>query len=54
MTTTELLTKAICNKCFSGILSVLPRSNVSVSGQERSRQSLTALTLKRYSNLIHL
>jgi len=45
----ETLTKAICNKGFSGNLSILPRSNFGVGGQESSPQSLTAYSLNRYS-----
>jgi len=44
---TERLTKAICNKGFSGNSSVLPRSNFGVVGQESSSQSLTAYSLDR-------
>jgi len=42
-----VVTKAICNKGFSGNLSSLPRSNFGVSGQESSPQSLTAYSLSR-------
>jgi len=42
------LTKAICNKGFSGNSSVLPRSNFGACGQESSPQSLTAYSLSRY------
>jgi len=42
------ITKAICNKGFSGNLSILPRSNFGVGGQESSPQSLTAYSLTRY------
>ena len=45
---TETLTKAICNKGFSGNLNIVPRSNFGVGGQERSPQSLTAYSLNRY------
>ena len=41
------LTKAICNKGFSGNSSVLPRSNFGACGQESSTQSLTAYSLDR-------
>ena len=47
----ETLTKAICNKGFSGNLSILPRSNFGVGGQERCPQSLTAATLSRWRSL---
>jgi hypothetical protein len=43
----ETLTKAICNKGFSGYSSILPRSNFDVGGQESSPQSLTAYSLSR-------
>jgi hypothetical protein len=46
----ERITKAICNKGFRGISSILPRSNFGVGGQERSPQSLTAYSLKRYGS----
>jgi len=42
-----LVTKAICNKGFSGNSSILPRSNFGVGGQESSPQSLTAYSLSR-------
>ena len=42
------LTKAICNKGFSGNSSILPRSNFGVGGQESSPKSLTAYSLDRY------
>ena len=45
----ETLTKAICNKGFSGNSSILPRSNFGVGGQVGSPQSLTAYSLSRYS-----
>jgi hypothetical protein len=45
----ETLTKAICNKGFSGNSSILPRSNFGVGGQESSPQSLTAYSLNRYA-----
>jgi hypothetical protein len=44
----QLVTKAICNKGFSGYSSILPRSNFAVGGQESSPQSLTAYSLDRY------
>ncbi len=44
----QLVTKAICNKGFSGKSSILPRSNFGVGGQESSPQSLTAYSLNRY------
>jgi len=43
----QAVTKAMCNKGFSGKSSILPRSNFGVSGQESSPQSLTAHTLDR-------
>ncbi len=43
----ETLTKAICNKGFSGKSSILPRSKFGVACQESSPQSLTAATLDR-------
>jgi len=46
-TNTEPLTKAICNKGFKGILSILLRSDFGVGGQEGSPQSLTAYSLDR-------
>ena len=49
----ETLTKAICNKGFSGILSILPRLNFGVGGQESSPQSLTAYSLNRYTTKIN-
>jgi len=48
---TETLTKAICNKGFSGKSNILPRSNFGVGGQESSPQSLTAYSLDRYQAL---
>ncbi len=49
MTLKELrvVTKAICNKGFSGNSSILLRSNFGVSGQKSSPQSLTAYSLDR-------
>jgi hypothetical protein len=47
----QLVTKTICNKGFSGNLSILPRSNFGVVGQESSPQSLTAYSLNRYRQL---
>ena len=44
----ETLTKAICNKGFSGNSSILPRIKFCVGGQESSPQSLTAYSLDRY------
>jgi hypothetical protein len=41
------ITKAICNKGFSGNSSILPRMNFGVGGQESSPQSLTAYSLNR-------
>ncbi len=43
----ERITKAICNKGFSGNPSILPRLNFCVGGQESSPQSLTAYSLNR-------
>jgi len=43
----QAVTKAICNKGFSGNSSILPRSNYGVGGQESSPQSLTAYSLNR-------
>jgi hypothetical protein len=42
------VTKAICNKGFSGNSSILPRSNFGVNGQESSPQSLPAYSLNRW------
>jgi len=42
------ITKYSSNKGFSGLSSILPRTNFGVSGQESASQSLTAATLKRY------
>ena len=47
----EGITKAICNKGFSGDSSILPRSNFGVGRQESSPQSLTAYSLSRYVQL---
>ena len=44
----ERLTKCICHKGFSGILSIVARSNFRVGGQETAPQSLTAHTINRY------
>jgi len=44
----ETLTKAICNKGFSGNSSILPRIKFRVGGQDNSPQSLTAHSLDRY------
>jgi len=44
----EQVTKAICNKGFSGYSSILARSNFRVGGQETAPQSLTAYTFIRY------
>ena len=43
----QQVTKAICNKGFSGNSSILPRSYFCASGQESNPQSLTAATLNR-------
>ncbi len=40
--------KAICNKGFSGNLSIVPRSDFCIGGQESSPKSLTAYSLDRY------
>jgi len=47
----QAVTKAICNKGFSGNSSILPRSNIGVGGQISSPQSLTAYSLNRYRAL---
>jgi hypothetical protein len=47
----ETLTKAICNKGFSGNSSILPRINFGGGGQESTPQSLTSATLNRYRKL---
>ena len=47
----ERLTKAICNKGFSGNSGILPRSNFGVGGQVCSPQSLTAYSLNRCTTL---
>ncbi len=39
----------MCNKGFSGYLSILPRSKFGVAGQESSPQSLTFHTAIRYT-----
>ncbi len=49
-TYSEGITKAICNKGFSGNSSILPRLNFSVGGQESSPQSLTAYSLNRFEH----
>lgn len=46
---TETLTKAICNKGFSGNSSILPRIKFRVTLQGSSPQSLTAYSLNRYA-----
>lgn len=43
----ETLTKAICNKGFSGNWIILPRLNFGVGGQESAPKSLTAYSLER-------
>jgi hypothetical protein len=43
----QLVTKAICNKGFSGNSSILPRIKFRVGGQGSSPQSLTAYSLNR-------
>ena len=52
----KTLTKALCNKGFSGNSSILPRIKFGVTGQDSSPQSPTisyrrplAVTLKRHS-----
>ena len=45
------ITKAICNKGFSGNSSILPRIKFRVGGQESSPQSLTAYSLNRYRSV---
>ncbi len=45
------LTKAICNKGFSGNSSILPRIKLIVTRQESSPQSLTAYSLNRCASL---
>jgi len=47
----QAVTKAICNKGFSGNSSILPRSNFGVGGQVCSPQSLTAYSLNRWAQL---
>jgi len=44
----QQVTKAICNKGFSGNSIILPRIKIRVGGQESSPQSLTAYSLNRY------
>ena len=43
----QAVTKAICNKGFSGNSSILPRIKFYVGGQDSSPQSLTAYSLDR-------
>ncbi|PIS29466.1 MAG: hypothetical protein COT43_03700 [Candidatus Marinimicrobia bacterium CG08_land_8_20_14_0_20_45_22] len=43
----ETITKAICNKGFSGFPIVVARSNFRVGGQETAPQSLTAYSFNR-------
>lgn len=45
----ERTTKCSSNKGFGGNLSILPRSNFGVGGQESSPQSLSAYSLNRYA-----
>jgi hypothetical protein len=47
----ETVTKAICNKGFSGNSSILPRIKFRVGGQDSSSQSLTAHSLSRYRSV---
>ena len=42
------ITKAMCNKGFSGNSSILPRIKFRIGGQESSPQSLTAYSLNRW------
>jgi len=44
----RVVTKAICNKGFSGNLSILPRSKFLVCEQVTAPQFLTAYSLNRY------
>jgi len=44
----EQVTKAICNKGFSGNSNILPRIKFRADGQGSSPQSLTAFSLSRY------
>ena len=44
----RVATKAICNKGFSGNLSILPRSKFLVCEQVTAPQFLTAYSLNRY------
>jgi len=44
----EGITKAICNKGFSGNSNILPCSKFGVGGQDSSLQSITAYTLSHY------
>jgi len=44
----QAVTKAICNKGFSGNSSILHRIKFRVDGQGSSPQSLTAHSLNRY------
>lgn len=43
----QAVTKAICNKGFSGNSNILPRSNFGVDEQVTASQSLTAYSLDR-------
>ena len=47
----QAVTKAICNKGFSGYSSIVARSNFRVGGQETTPKSLTAHTLDRWRSL---
>jgi hypothetical protein len=47
----ETLTKAICNKGFSGNSSILPRLNFGAVGQVSIPQSLTAYSLSRWQQV---
>jgi hypothetical protein len=46
----RVATKAICNKGFSGNLSILPRSKFLVCEQVTAPQFLTAYSLNRYAS----
>jgi len=45
----ETLTKAICNKGFSGNTNIVARIKFCVGGQVSAPQSLTAYSLDRYA-----
>ncbi len=48
----QLVTKAICNKGFRGISSILPRIKFRIGGQESSPHSLTPHSLNRYKQAV--